>query len=194
VIDAALADLAAAAGTRLPGTLDAFEMAVRAVLGQRVTVAGARTLASRLVERFGEPVDTPWPEQVHRRFPTPQRLARARAESIGTLGILRTQVGAIHALARAWPVLCDLAARSTPEALVEHIAALPGFGPWTAQYLVMRWLGWPDAFPPGDVAVLKAMSLPKGKSSERDAEARSQAWRPWRSYAVLRLWSSLETL
>lgn len=179
-------------GTRLPGSLDGFELAVRAVLGQRVTVAAARTLARRLVERFGTPLPTPW-LGLATAFPSPEVLAQAEPDRIGELGILRTQVGAIQALARDWPELETLAASQPPQALVQRLVLTPGLGAWTAHYIAMRWLGWPDAFPPGDVAALKAMGLPKGTRAEREAETRSQAWTPWRSYALLRLWNSLET-
>jgi len=122
-----------------------------------------------------------------------------KAEHIGELGILRTQVAALQQLAAAWPEVEALAEASASmdqraEALIAKLITLPGCGPWTAHYIAMRWLGWPDAFPPGDVAVLKALGLAhlgKGVRAEREAERRSQAWRPWRAYAVLRLWNAL---
>jgi AraC family transcriptional regulator of adaptative response / DNA-3-methyladenine glycosylase II len=191
-IDAALNDLPGVPGIRLPGSLDTFELAVRAVLGQQVTVAAARTLARRLVERFGAPVATPW-AQIDRLFPAPQRLADATLEQVAELGIVRTRANALIALARAWPDLSKaLAGHAAPPALVESLCALPGIGPWTAHYIAMRAFGWPDAFPPNDVAVLKAMKNLFGTTTQRHAEAHAQAWRPWRAYAVLRLWNSLE--
>jgi len=197
VIDVALSELPSRLGARLPGALDGFELSVRAILGQRVTVAAARTLARRLVDRFGARIATPWPE-LNRGFPSPRTMAKANPEHIGELGILRAQVAAMQQLAAAWPVLGALADAPSPldqraQALIAKLVALPGLGPWTAHYIAMRWLGWPDAFPPGDVAVLKAMGLAqlgKGARAEREAELRSQAWRPWRAYAVLRLWSA----
>jgi len=192
-IDAALAALPGAPGLRLPGGLDAFELAVRAVLGQQVTVAAARTLAARVVERFGTPITTPWKE-VHRLFPSPATLAALPLERIAELGIIRSRAGAIVALAQAWPGLSTkLRARAEPEALIEQLCTLPGIGPWTAHYIVMRALGWPDAFPPNDVAVLKAMKQLFASGSQREADTRASAWQPWRAYAVLRLWNSLET-
>ena len=192
VIDARLADLPGAPGLRLPGCLDAFELAVRAVLGQQVTVAGARTLARRVVERFGSVVETPWAEFA-RGFPEPAALANVAIERIAELGIIRSRAGAIQALAQAWPEIVPmLAPPARAEPLIERLCSLPGIGPWTAHYIAMRALGWPDAFPPNDVAVLKALRQQFEISTQRAADARAKAWQPWRAYAVLRLWNSLE--
>jgi AraC family transcriptional regulator of adaptative response / DNA-3-methyladenine glycosylase II len=188
-IDAVLVELPGGPGIRLPGSLDAFELAVRAVLGQQVTVAAARTLARRVVERFGTPLDTPWPS-LSRQFPAPAALAVASLDSVASLGIVRTRSNALIAIAQAWPQL--EAQMASPDAFIEALCELPGIGPWTAHYIAMRALGWPDAFPPNDVAVLKAMRLRFGTTNQRDADAHAQAWRPWRAYAVLRLWNSLE--
>ncbi len=192
-IDQALADLPGAPGLRLPGSVDAFEMVVRAVLGQQVTVAAARTLAMRLVHRFGEPCVTPWPE-IDRCFPMPAALARAPIEQIAELGIIRSRAGAIGALARAWPELSALIHRQQPEPLIEALNALPGIGPWTAHYIAMRALGWPDAFPPKDIAVLNAMKPLYGITHLREVATIAERWRPWRAYAVLRLWNSLSPI
>jgi AraC family transcriptional regulator of adaptative response / DNA-3-methyladenine glycosylase II len=187
----ALAELPGAPGIRLPGSLDGFELAVRAVLGQQVTVAAARTLARRLVERFGTPLPTPWPD-IQRAFPSPAVLAAVPLEHIAELGIVRTRAGALIELARAWPALSTrLAGHGEPQALVDALTALPGIGAWTAHYIAMRAFGWPDAFPPNDVAVLKAMRQCFGPLTPRAALVRAEAWRPWRAYAVLRLWNSL---
>jgi len=171
-------------GVRVPGTPDGFELAVRAVLGQQVTVAAARTLGTRLVQAFGEPIATPLPALTH-LFPTPAALAAADGDALGRLGIVRQRQAALQALAREAAagrlVLhpgADVAATCTA------LKALPGIGDWTAQYIAMRALRWPDAFPAGDIALQKALDV-KGA---RAAEAASQAWRPWRSYAVLRAW------
>jgi AraC family transcriptional regulator of adaptative response / DNA-3-methyladenine glycosylase II len=191
-IGEALAALPGAAGQRLPGSIDAFEMAVRAVLGQQVTVAAARTLACRLVERFGAPLRTPWPD-VTRGFPSPETLMQAPIESIAELGIIRTRAGAIIALAAAWGEWSrHLSTPHTPKPLIDALCELPGIGPWTAHYIAMRALGWPDAFPPKDIAVLNAMKNLFGTSNPRDAISAAESWRPWRSYAVLRLWDTLQ--
>ena len=186
-----LVGLPGEAGLRLPGSIDAFELAVRAVLGQQVTVAAARTLARRLVERFGADIATPW-RDVARTFPGPADLATVPIERIAELGIIRSRAGAIQALASHWDALAPLLSPgASPEALVDRLRALPGIGPWTAHYIAMRALGWPDAFPPGDVAALKAMRSLFATTTPRAAEAHAEAWRPWRAYALLRLWNSL---
>ncbi len=184
------------AGLRLPGSVDAFELAVRAVLGQQVTVAGARALAGRLVRRFGGALDAPWPD-IHTSFPSPDVLGATTTESIAELGIIRTRANAVIALARAWPGLSARVANATatrqqPDSLIAALCALPGIGPWTAHYIAMRAVGWADAFLPNDVALLKAMKLRFGSTSQREADGLADAWRPWRAYAVLRLWNSLE--
>lgn len=174
----------ALAGLRVPGCLDGFELAVRAILGQQVTVAAGRTLAERLVERFGEPMGTPVPG-LDRLFPTPDVLALADGDALGQLGIVRQRQAAVQALARA---LADghlsLDASADVPTTLAALTALPGIGDWTAQYIALRALCWPDAFPAGDVALQKAL----GVDCARDAERLSQAWRPWRSYAVIRAW------
>lgn len=194
-VHAALLDLPSdVPGLRLPGSLDGFELAVRAVLGQQVTVAGARTLASRFVQRFGVQVQTPWTD-IHRAFPSPESLTDVPIERIAELGIIRSRAGAILALAKAWPAL--QAAWSThqgPKALIDSLVALPGIGPWTASYIAMRALSWPDIFLPNDVALLKAMKQRFNSANQREADAHAQRWQPWRSYAVLHLWNSLEKL
>ncbi len=188
-IAAALGPLAEAhPGLRLPGAVDGFEIAVRAILGQQVTVAAATTIAGRFAKAFGEPAGTPH-EGVERLFPTPSRIAAVSAPEIAALGVISSRAGAIVALSRA---LDAGSLRLDPSAPVEETLAalerLPGIGPWTAQYIAMRALAWPDAFPHPDVAVLKAMR----ETNARRALQRAEDWRPWRAYAVLHLWKSLE--
>ena len=177
-------------GLRVPGALDGFELAVRAVLGQQITVAAARTLAQRLVNRFGESLDTPFAE-LTRLFPSPEVLARAGGDALGELGIVKQRQAAIVALAQGVAehglVLNDSA--DVP-ATIAALKALPGIGDWTAQYIALRALRWPDAFPAGDVALHKAMGLQDSKHPARKAEAASQAWKPWRGYAVVRAWTA----
>jgi AraC family transcriptional regulator of adaptative response / DNA-3-methyladenine glycosylase II len=178
-------------GLRVPGALDGFELAVRAVLGQQITVAAARTLSQRLVNAFGQPLSTPWP-QLTRLFPTAATLAQASPEALGQLGIVKQRQAAIVALARAVAsgqirLQSGTDVMSTMAALKE----LPGIGDWTANYIAMRALRWPDAFPAGDVALHKALGLQAHKQAARLAELASQDWQPWRSYAVIRAWSLL---
>ena len=176
-------------GLRVPGTLDGFELAVRAVLGQQITVAAARTLAQRLVEQFGEPLETPVPG-LNRLFPSAQVLARLSGDALGALGVVRQRQNAILALARA---VADgqlrLCGSGPIHATMAQLRELPGIGDWTAQYIAMRALRWPDAFPAGDVALQKALGVRDARRPALAAEAASQAWQPWRSYAIVRAWS-----
>jgi AraC family transcriptional regulator of adaptative response / DNA-3-methyladenine glycosylase II len=176
-------------GTRVPGAMDGFEAAVRVILGQQVTVKAARTLTQRLVARFGEPIDTPFPALTH-VFPTAEQIAAAAPEAIGTLGIVRQRVGALQALARA-VVAGEIALhRGAPlEATLDALRALPGIGDWTAQVIAMRALAWPDAWPATDIGLYNAL----GSRDPKHITALAEAWRPWRAYAVLRLWHHLET-
>ena len=180
-----------APGLRMPGSFDGFETAARIVLGQQVTVAAARTLARRLIERFGAPVDTPWPG-LNRCFPDAATIAAATPDSIGELGIVRQRVGALQALARAvvdgLPLHRGAPLASTQAALL----ALPGIGEWTVQLLALRVLGWPDAFPATDIGLLKALGLARARDAPQ-AIAMAEVWRPWRSYAVIALWRALES-
>ena len=176
-------------GLRVPGTPDGFELAVRTVLGQQITVAAARTIGSRLVEAFGEPIETPR-AGLNRLFPTPAALVDASSDALGRLGIVRQRQGALQALARevvAGRLVLHPGADLLPT--LAALQALPGIGDWTAQCIAMRALRWPDAWPAGDIALQKAL----GVGSARAAIEASAAWRPWRSYAVLRCWHGAGT-
>lgn len=176
-------------GLRLPGALDGFEVAVRTVLGQQVTVKAARTLLARLVERFGEPLDTPFPA-LHRLFPAAETLAAASAEAIGTLGIVRQRVGALQALAREVAAGRLALHRGAPlEATLAALRALPGVGEWTAQLIAMRALAWPDAWPASDIGLMNAL----GTRDAKRIAALAEPWQPWRAYALMRLWQHVET-
>lgn len=178
-------------GLRVPGSMSGHELAVRAVLGQQITVAAARTLAQRLVDRFGEPVATPW-AQITRLFPTPTALAASGGDALGQLGIVRQRQAAIVAISQAVADgRLELHAGADVPATIAALKELPGIGDWTAQYIAMRALRWPDAFPAGDVALHKALDVMAAKHPAREAEAASQAWKPWRSYAVIRAWSAV---
>lgn len=187
------ADFPDGAGLRLPGTLDGFELAVRAVLGQQITVAAARTLAQRLVAKFGEAIDTPFSGLSH-LFPTPQALALASGDALGALGIVKQRQSAIVALAQAVAAgEVHLDPGVDVRATLARLQALPGIGEWTANYIAMRALRWPDAFLAGDVALHKALGLQGTHQPARAAQAASVAWQPWRSYAVMRAWATLPT-
>ena len=169
-------------GLRPPGAFDGFEITLRAILGQQVSVRAATTLASRLVERFGQSIEAPW--DLSRTFPRPEDLAKAGARSIARIGLPITRARSIHELARR--VLDDRLAFDS-ETLTEDLQKIPGIGEWTAAYVAMRALGDPDAFVAGDIALWRAL----GVDSRNRAISRAEAWRPWRAYAVIQLWTSL---
>jgi AraC family transcriptional regulator of adaptative response / DNA-3-methyladenine glycosylase II len=183
--DGVLADVVSRnPGLRVPGAFDGFELAVRAILGQQVTVKGATTLAGRFVDRFGEEFETPH-AGLTRLSPTSERIAAAKIQELTSLGIVQTRARCIIALAEEIASgRLKLEAGAQPNETIAQLVALPGVGTWTAQYIAMRALRWPDAFPREDVALRKNLG---GVTAAR-AEALSQAWRPWRSYATLHLW------
>jgi len=167
-------------GLRVPGAWDGFETTVRAILGQQVSVRGATTMAGRLVEALGVPVPSPRDGLTH-LFPSPAEVARADLSRLGVPGARRR---CLHGVARAvasGSLALDGAA--SLEDAVARLTALPGIGPWTGQYVAMRALGEPDAFPAGDLALKKETGL-----SEAALLRRAEAWRPWRAYAALLLW------
>jgi len=173
-------------GLRVPGAVDGFEAAARAVLGQQVTIGAATTLAGRLVRRFGAPVDTPFPS-VRWLFPGAQALATASEDEVASLGMPGARARTVLALARAVARGdLHLEPAGDVERTVEQIRELPGVGDWTAQYVAMRALGWPDAFPAADLGVRSALG---GVSAQR-AQLVAERWRPWRAYAVMHLWSN----
>lgn len=178
---------ATAPGLRVPGAFDGFEVAVRAVLGQQITVSAARTLACRLADSLGESITTPH-ASLRRTFPSPVLLARADAAHLGRLGVTRARQRALGGLADA----CAsgellLSPAADVESTLHKLLSLPGIGPWTAQCIAMRALGWPDAFPHTDYGVLKALAPATAAQALKQAET----WRPWRAYATVHLWNSL---
>jgi AraC family transcriptional regulator of adaptative response / DNA-3-methyladenine glycosylase II len=190
--DPALAPMVAARpGLRAPGAWDGFELAVRAVLGQQITVAAARNLAAKLAEAYGEPIDDPAAAALGltRLFPRPQRLV---GQDIAALGMPRARGATLEALART--VVADpaiFAPRADLESAIAALSALPGIGAWTAQYIALRELRETDAFPHGDVGLLRAMADADGVRPTPEALlARAEAWRPWRAYAAQHLWAA----
>jgi AraC family transcriptional regulator, regulatory protein of adaptative response / DNA-3-methyladenine glycosylase II len=167
-------------GLRVPGCWDGFELTVRAILGQQITVKAATTLAGRLVERFGKKFDGP--QGLTHQFPEASALADAQLSSIGVTG---SRAHSIRSLARA---VCDATIGFTgvidSAEFLSHLCDIPGIGNWTAQYVAMRALGEPDAFPSTDLGLLRATSLRNAQLLER----RTEIWRPWRAYAAMYLW------
>lgn len=177
-------------GIRLPGAFDAYEAAVRAVLGQQITVQAARTLAGRLVKTLGEKISTPYPELTH-TFPTAEKIRDIKnsvTNMLGAAGIISRRAGTILHLAEAMldgtVTFCQY---SDVQTEMEKMMAIPGIGPWTAQYIAMRAFGWPDIILHTDYGVKKAL---KGMT-EKEILQISEKWRPWRSYATINLWNSV---
>lgn len=176
--------LQATPGLRLPCAWTPFELAVRAVLGQQVSVKAATTVAGRLAARFGDVLENA-PPGLDRVFPSAEVLATADLDGIGLTGQRARTLRGLAAVVADEPGLLDPA--PTTEAFIERLCALPGIGPWTASYVAMRGLGEPDAFPSADLGLMKAVGVSKG----REVEARAEPWRPWRAYAAIHLWHSL---
>lgn len=167
-------------GLRRLGSVDGFETAVLTVLGQQVSIAAARTFGSRLVAAYGRGHGR------FRLFPTPERLAAEPTENLRvSVGLTRSRARTVTALATA---ACDglsLRSGTDPARFRRELLALPGIGPWTADYLAVRVLGDPDAFTPGDLVLKRALGVDSGVEAARLAEN----WRPWRAYALFHLWA-----
>jgi AraC family transcriptional regulator of adaptative response / DNA-3-methyladenine glycosylase II len=173
-------------GMRVPGAFHGFETGLRAVIGQQVTVKAATTVACRFAAAFGEPIVTPHSE-LNRLSPTALRIAAASVDEIAELGIVSARSRSIIALAQAQvsgTISLDTGVHHNPEETIKRLTGLPGIGPWTAHYIAMRALRWPDAFPDNDIAIRNNL----GGVSAKQVAAMSQSWRPWRSYAVLHIW------
>lgn len=177
-------------GLRVGGAWDAFELAVRAVLGQQITVRAATTLSARLVERIALHIETPFPN-LHRLAVTPQGVASLSIDDLCKLGLVCARAETLrHLAACALDGGLDFAPGENHEGVVAKLVALPGIGPWTSHYIAMRALRYPDAFPAADLGLRKAIG--RGQLvSTREAEQCSEPWRPWRAYAAAALWKSL---
>ena len=177
-------------GTRLPGCMDPFEVAVWAVLGQQVTIQTARILAGRFAAAFGDPFASGISE-INRVFPSPAAVVALQgpiAEHLGPLGITASRARSILALAEAFVSgQLDFSLCVRPESAIQKLLSITGIGPWTAQYIALRALGWPDAFPHTDCGVKKALD----PLTEKEILQTAEAWRPWRSYATIQLWNAL---
>jgi len=176
-------------GLRVPGAWDPFELAVRAILGQQVSVAGATTLAGRLADRFGTRLPTSAASgRLTHVFPGPATLVDAPLEATG---LTRTRADAVRALATA--VVREPRFLHGPGGIretVERLVALPGIGPWTAEYIAMRVLGDPDAFPNGDLGLRQAVGPVGRTATPAQAVQAAEAWRPWRAYAAMAIWTA----
>jgi AraC family transcriptional regulator of adaptative response / DNA-3-methyladenine glycosylase II len=175
-------------GLRVPGALDGFELAMRAVLGQQVSVRAATTFAGRIARAFGEPIATPH-AVLAQLSPAPERIANASVEQLTAHGITRARAQTLRVLAQA---CVDGRLRLEPgvdaDAVATALQALPGIGPWTAQYVAMRALGAADAFPEGDLGLRRAL----GDVAAKELRERAEKWRPYRAYAALHLWHGLQ--
>jgi AraC family transcriptional regulator of adaptative response / DNA-3-methyladenine glycosylase II len=177
------------AGIRVPGAWDGFELTVRAVLGQQVSVKAATTMAGRIADRYGDSIKDAPSAMVTRLFPTAGRLVRARFNGIG---LTRSRADTLRGVAR---VVVDGSLRfdssEDPEETRKALLSIRGIGEWTAEYVAMRALKNPDAFPASDLGLLRALANGRGeKMKPAELEKISEGWRPWRAYAALLLWSS----
>jgi AraC family transcriptional regulator of adaptative response / DNA-3-methyladenine glycosylase II len=171
-------------GLRVPGCWNGFELALRAILGQQITVKGATALAGRMVETFGRPFATA--KGLTHLFPTPEVLANAGLARIANIGLPKARAETILTVARS-VAEGKISFESVMDAdvFLARLCEIPGIGKWTAQYVAMRALGEPDAFPSSDLGLLRALEL----GSYRELERRAEAWRPWRAYAAMYLWN-----
>lgn len=173
-------------GLRVAGSLDGFEQAVRAILGQQISVTAARNLGGRLAARWGSALDDS-DDELRYVFPTPAMLADADVASLGMPGKRGHAVAALGA--RVADDANLLEREATLEDSIAKLLALPGLGPWTAHYIAMRVLREPDAFPASDVGLMRALCGDAGvRPSAKEMGARAEAWRPWRAYAAQHLW------
>jgi len=174
-------------GLRVPGAWDGFELAIRAVLGQQITVAGAVRLAGRLVAEYGEPMATPEGVLTH-VFPAPAALAGGK---LGALGMPASRAATLAAVATAVVENPDLlGAHLNLEEAVQRLRSIRGVGEWTAQYIALRQLREPDAFPAADIGLLRAFADAQGRRpAATELLAQAEKWRPWRAYAAQHLWS-----
>jgi AraC family transcriptional regulator of adaptative response / DNA-3-methyladenine glycosylase II len=177
-------------GIRLPGCFDAFELAVRAVLGQQISIKAANTLSERLVKVYGHPCHMNQDGLTH-FFPSASDIIALDGpveNHLGPLGITATRAKAIRYLAEAFSNgHLNISLTGNPDDEIVKLKKIPGIGDWTAQYIAMRGMGWPDAFPKLDHGLIKALAPRKPK----DIQLLAESWRPWRSYATISLWYGL---
>lgn len=173
-------------GLRLPSGWDGFEIAVRAVIGQQVSVAAARTVAGRLSQRFGQALPVAFAPGLEHVFPTPDALADA---DLTAIGMTRARAATVRTVARALlDGHVDFRPERTLDDFIARWVALPGIGPWTAHYIALRAMGHPDAFPAEDLVLQRAAANDGSRLSAKALLGQAEAWRPWRGYAVIHLW------
>ncbi len=173
-------------GLRVAGAFDGFELAVRTILGQQISIKGASTVAGRWAAAFGTPIATPFPA-LNRLTPLAEDLAERHVDEIAALGMVGNRARCLIQLAKAAAERrVNLSLASNVAEQIDRLLSLPGIGPWTANYIAMRALHWPDAFPSGDLMLMRAARLKR-----RELEEHAEAWRPWRAYAAHYLWQSL---
>ena len=170
----------------MPSGWDGFEIAVRAIIDQQVSVVAARTFTSRLAQRYGHALPVPFGPGLDHLFPTPEALADA---DLTTIGLTRARAATVRTMAQA---LLDGRVDFNPERTLDDFTArwiaLSGIGPWTANYIAMRALGHPDAFPADDLVLRKTATGDGTAVSAKALSALAESWRPWRAYAVIHLW------
>jgi AraC family transcriptional regulator of adaptative response / DNA-3-methyladenine glycosylase II len=177
-------------GLRVPGAIDGFELAIRAILGQQVSVAGARTLAARIVRAFGEPLDSPHGTLTH-CFPTPHALAQSNFQGLGLTG---SRIIALQALSQTIvEENLSLDPTADREQTITRLLQIPGIGPWTTSYIAMRALRDPDAFPATDLGLRRAFEQLGQSSNTRNIEKHAKSWRPYRAYGFQHLLANLAT-
>jgi AraC family transcriptional regulator of adaptative response / DNA-3-methyladenine glycosylase II len=170
----------------VPGAFDGFECGIRTILGQQVSVRAATTIAGRLASQYGRPCETPY-DSLTTAFPMPEVLAAASIIELKALGLTTRRAETIKGFANAVASgHIRLEPGADPDRVRSAMLALPGIGSWTAEYLLMRAVGWPDAFPVTDLGLIKASGL-----TPVELRIRAESWRPWRSYAAALLWQSL---
>jgi AraC family transcriptional regulator of adaptative response / DNA-3-methyladenine glycosylase II len=176
-------------GLRVPGAWDGFEVAVRAILGQQITVAAGSKLAGKLVAAYGDALGPGYGQGLTHTFPTPLRIAGANLRSLGMPAARAQALGSLACAAAMQPDL--FSPTETAEAARAKLRSLPGIGEWTAQYIAMRALRDPDAFPAADIGLIRALTPAHGRRpSASNILARAEAWRPWRAYAAQHLWTA----
>jgi len=174
-------------GLRVPGAWDVFELSIRAILGQQISVAAASTFAGRLVQKYGYPLTDCTHSGITHLFPLPEELANV---DLSAIGLPRKRADSITGLARAFAdTMTKIDSAKNLEEIEKVFCQLPGVGPWTAQYIAMRALGYPNAFPVGDLGLIRALKALNPNADANSLSKHAERWRPWRAYAAMHLWT-----